>query len=73
MRPRGKQAHQQLSAPLFKALYAWLQVRRRQVPDGGAIAGAIANSLNHWTALTADLGRWASRPMRPTVMTACTG
>jgi transposase len=50
-----QQARQQLNAPQFKALHAWLQVQRRQVPDGGAIAGAIAYSLNHWAALTAHL------------------
>ena len=50
-----RQARQQLNAPLFKALHAWLQVQRRHVPDGGAIAGAIAYSLNHWAALTAHL------------------
>ena len=54
-----QQARQQLNAPLFKALHAWLQVQRRQVPDGGAIAGAIAYSLNHWAALTAHLDEGA--------------
>ncbi len=50
-----QKARQQLNAPLFNALHAWLQLQRRQVPDGGAIAGAIAYSLNHWAGLTAHL------------------
>lgn len=39
----------------LNANHAWLQLQRRQVPDGGAIAGAIAYSLNHWAWLTAHL------------------
>ena len=46
---------QQLSAPLWAELHVWLQLERTRVPDGSAIAGAIDYSLNHWTALTANL------------------
>jgi hypothetical protein len=41
--------------PLWDALHAWLQVERARVPDGSGIARAIDYSLNHWTALTANL------------------
>ena len=37
--------------PLWEALHLWLQVERRRVPDGSAIAKAIDYSLNHWLGL----------------------
>ena len=37
---------------LCEELHLWLQVERKQVPDGSAIAKAINYSLNHWEALT---------------------
>ena len=39
------------SAPLWEALHLWLQLERRRVPDGSAIAKAIDYSLNHWSGL----------------------
>ena len=30
----------------------WLQLERKRVPDGSAIAKAIDYSLNHWEALS---------------------
>jgi transposase len=42
---------QQRSRPLCEELHAWLQLERRRVPDGSAIARAIDYSLNRWTAL----------------------
>jgi transposase len=47
---------QKMSAPLWAELHVWLQLERTRVPDGSAIAGAIDYSLNHWVALTANLG-----------------
>ncbi len=41
--------------PLCAALHTWLQLERRRVPDGSAIARAIDYSLNRWVALTAYL------------------
>lgn len=41
--------------PLWDELHVWLRLERTRVPDGGAIAGAIDYSLNHWAALTAHL------------------
>ena len=38
------------SKPLCKALHLWLELERKKVPDGSAIAGAIDYSLNHWSA-----------------------
>ena len=43
------------AAPLWAELHVWLQLERSRVPDGSAIASAIDYSLNHWTALTANL------------------
>ena len=43
------------AAPLWAELNVWLQLERTRVPDGSAIAKAIDYSLNHWTALTANL------------------
>ena len=39
------------SKPLWEALHLWLQLERRRVPDGSAIAKAIDYSLNHWIGL----------------------
>jgi transposase len=47
-----RQSH---AAPLWAELHVWLQLERSRVPDGSAIASAIDYSLNHWTALTANL------------------
>lgn len=46
---------QRLSRPLWQELHAWLQLERRRVVDGGAIAQAIDYSLNSWDALTLHL------------------
>ena len=46
---------QSQSKPLWDELHVWLQLERKRVPDGSGIAGAIDYSLNHWTALTANL------------------
>ena len=40
------------SQPLCDELHTWLQLERRRVPDGSAIAKAIDYSLNRWKALT---------------------
>ena len=40
------------SRPLCEELHTWLQLERRRVPDGSAIAKAIDYSLNRWAALT---------------------
>ena len=42
------------SRALWEELHVWLQLERRRVPDGSAIAKAIDYSLNHW----AGLGRF---------------
>ena len=42
---------QQRSRPLCEELHTWLQLERRRVPDGSAIARAIDYSLNRWPAL----------------------
>jgi transposase len=47
---------QQSAAPLWAEFKAWLQLERSRVPQGSAIANAIDYSLNHWVALTANLG-----------------
>jgi hypothetical protein len=41
--------------PLYEEMHVWLQLERRRVPDGSAIANAIDYSLNRWTALMANL------------------
>ena len=41
--------------PLWEEMHVWLQLERRRVPDGSAIANAIDYSLNRWTALMANL------------------
>ena len=46
---------QQLAKPLWDKLRIWLELERRLVVDGGATAGAIDYTLNHWTALTRHL------------------
>ena len=38
------------SKPLCDEMHLWLQLERKKVPDGSAIAGAIDYSLNHWRA-----------------------
>src|SRR5450631_4728490 len=38
------------SKPLCTEMHLWLQLERKRVPDGGAIAEAIDYSLNHWSA-----------------------
>ena len=43
---------QRRSRPLCDELHTWLQLERRRVPDGSAIAKAIDYSLNRWAALT---------------------
>jgi hypothetical protein len=40
------------SRPLWQELHVWLQLERKRVPDGSAIAKAIDYSLNHWQALS---------------------
>ena len=44
-----------VAKPLWEALFAWLKLERSRVSDGGGTAIAIDYSLNHWTALTANL------------------
>jgi len=46
------QMREERSGPLWQQLHAWLQLERRQVPDGSATARAIDYSLNRWTALS---------------------
>ncbi|MGJ7512408.1 IS66 family transposase [Variovorax sp. GT1P44] len=46
---------QQLAKPLWDKLRNWLELERRLVVDGGAAAGAIDYTLNHWEALTRPL------------------
>ncbi|MBC7940880.1 MAG: IS66 family transposase [Chitinophagaceae bacterium] len=46
---------QQLARPLWDKLKTWLALERRLVVDGGAAAGAIDYTLNHWKALTRHL------------------
>jgi transposase len=46
---------QQSATPLWAEFKLWLQLERSRVPQGSAIANAIDYSLNHWTALTANL------------------
>lgn len=46
---------QQLARPLWEQLKTWLELERRLVVDGGATAGAIDYTLNHWQALTRHL------------------
>lgn len=45
----------QLAKPLWDKLKNWLELERRLVIDGGATAGAIDYTLNHWAALTRHL------------------
>lgn len=46
---------QQLARPLWEQFKTWLELERRLVVDGGATAGAIDYTLNHWQALTRHL------------------
>jgi len=46
------QMRQERSKPLWEELHVWLQLERKQVPDGSAIANAIDYSLNRWVALS---------------------
>lgn len=56
MTPHERAAgRQQMSAPLWQELQAWLMLERTRVA-GGAIAQAIDYSLNHWHELTLHLG-----------------
>jgi hypothetical protein len=50
------QIRQDRSRPLCAELHAWLQLERKAVPDGSAIAKAIDYSLRRWPALTRFLG-----------------
>jgi transposase len=61
------------SRPLADALYQWLALRRRKVPEGSAIARAIDYSLGRWIALTRFLddgalpidNNWVENRIRP--------
>jgi hypothetical protein len=46
------QMRHERSRPLWQELHVWLQLERKRVPDGSAIAKAIDYSLNHWQALS---------------------
>ncbi len=46
---------QERAKPLYEEMHVWLQLERRRVPDGSAIANAIDYSLNRWAALMANL------------------
>jgi transposase len=46
---------QALAKPWWDEFKAWLALERRRVVDGGAAAGAIDYTLNHWQALTHHL------------------
>lgn len=46
------QMRNERSRPLWQELHVWLQLERKRVPDGSAIAKAIDYSLNHWQALS---------------------
>jgi len=46
------QMRHERSRPLWEELHVWLQLERKRVPDGSAIAKAIDYSLNHWTGLS---------------------
>lgn len=48
-------ARKRITEPMWKELHVWLQLERRRVADGGAIAKAIDYSLNCWKALTRHL------------------
>jgi len=50
-----KAVRQELALPLWDKLKEWLELERRLVADGGATAGAIDYTLNHWAALTRHL------------------
>lgn len=43
---------QRLAKPLWQELRQWLELARRLVADGAAMAKAIDYTLSHWTALT---------------------
>jgi transposase len=45
------QMRKERSKPLWEEMQAWLELERRRVPDGSAIAKAIDYSLNHWVGL----------------------
>jgi transposase len=53
---------QQLARPLWEQLKTWLELERRLVADGGATAGAIDYTLNHWRRShgTWTTARWPS-------------
>ena len=48
-RQQVREAHSQ---PVLDALYQWLILQRRQVPDGSGTANALDYSLRRWPALT---------------------
>lgn len=48
-------ARKEITEPMWNELHVWLQLERRRVADGGAIAKAIDYSLNCWKALTRHL------------------
>ena len=48
-------ARQQLTKSLWQEMHVWLKLERARVADGGATAGAIDYSLNHWASLTRHL------------------
>jgi hypothetical protein len=47
-----RQARQERAKPIADALHAWMLAHRLKVPDGSAIAKALAYSLGRWAALT---------------------
>jgi transposase len=67
------QLRQERSLPIAHALYAWLGLQRRKVPEGSGIAKAIDYSLKRWQALTRYLGNgeipidnnWIENRIRP--------
>jgi transposase len=48
--PERLAMRQARSKPLCNEMHLWLQLERKKVPDGSAIAGALDYSLNHWSA-----------------------
>ena len=67
---------QDRSLPIADALYAWLTLQRRKVPEGSAIARAIDYSLKRWAALTRCLqngeipidNNWMENRIRPVAL-----
>ena len=46
------QMRKERSKPLWEEMHVWMQLERRHVPDGSAIAKALDYSLNNWEALS---------------------